>query len=882
MVLYPSPAARTRFAILMVTALTALSACGDNADTSPTEALRGDGASCERDVECESEFCHPSEGLCAQPSCGDGVVNTAAGEACDDGGESEACNADCTAAQCGDGVVNTAAGEACDDGNTIDTDACTNACELATCGDGVVQAGEACDDGNDIDDDACTNACTLPTCGDGILQDGEACDDGNPLDTDACTNACELATCGDGFVQPGEGCDDGNTIDDDACANACALPTCGDGIVQAGEACDDGNAVDTDACLATCVVATCGDGAVQDGVEACDDAGESETCNADCTVAECGDGQVNTAAGEACDDANAIDDDACTNACQLPSCDDGVLNQDELYTDCGGATCESCNDGDACFSHSDCDSGHCAYAQFCAPHPVSCLDLLLSGTTTSGVYGIDPDQDGILEDVYCDMDTDGGGWTLVSSNRRLTPYDHASPYYGSLATIDPPDAHPGVWSGLRSVVNLTGDMRFTCKVDAATQGPSFDVDLSFYDVSWYQTITAGLADGNTCFETLAESDHTGPWNRRNNLTGEFKPDTDAYDSGRMVGEDSCGDAGDFTVDFDDRGVGGNPTDGTDWGKADGETKCASVQDVDEGVWHIWSRETTCFDGRQNGDEIDLDCGGSCAPCQAGSSCNVDEDCASAICDTGMCIAPHCTNGVQDGDETDLDCGGSCAPCTSGEQCASDADCGGATCSPANICEAPTSCLDLLLDTPGLPDGEYIIDRDGSGPLPLTRVYCDMTSDGGGYTMLKLKADTNLYISQLGPLCASHNMQLHIPRSPDHLAATLALARNPDVGPDANDRYVRFFGIYSDYNPANCAYQPFNSSNPDCDWHASDNGPFWISERTDIGAPTDVGTPFLNHYLLYEWFPNGDLRTYSNTFYSASSDRFICQVGDKRP
>lgn len=48
-------------------------------------------------------------------------------------------------------------------------------------------------------------------------------------------------------------------------------PSCGDGTQDPGEACDDANAIDTDACLTNCTAASCGDGLVYAGVEACDD-----------------------------------------------------------------------------------------------------------------------------------------------------------------------------------------------------------------------------------------------------------------------------------------------------------------------------------------------------------------------------------------------------------------------------------------------------------------------------------------------------------------------------------------------------------------------------------------------------------------------------------
>ena len=97
--------------------------------------------------------------------CGNGV--TEAGEDCDTSGESATCNDDCTFASCGDGILNTSAGEACDDGAAnSDTapNACRTDCSLPICGDGVVDSGEECDDGVN-DGSACNADCTTPVAG---------------------------------------------------------------------------------------------------------------------------------------------------------------------------------------------------------------------------------------------------------------------------------------------------------------------------------------------------------------------------------------------------------------------------------------------------------------------------------------------------------------------------------------------------------------------------------------------------------------------------------------------------------------------------------------------------------------------------------------------
>jgi hypothetical protein len=79
---------------------------------------------------------------------------------------------------------------------------------------------------------------------------------------------------------------------------------------------------------------------------------------------------------------------------------------------------------------------------------------------------------------------------------------------------------------------------------------------------------------------------------------------------------------------------------------------------------------TCSDGVQGEDETDVDCGGSCGPCNNGQGCLVPEDCSSGVCEEEVCLSPTCGNGSIEAGEICDD---------AGESATCNADCTTAAC-----------------------------------------------------------------------------------------------------------------------------------------------------------------------------------------------------------
>ncbi|MDW8251968.1 MAG: C-type lectin domain-containing protein, partial [Myxococcales bacterium] len=116
--------------------------------------------------------------------------------------------------------------------------------------------------------------------------------------------------------------------------------------------------------------------------------------------------------------------------------------------------------------------------------------------------------------------------------------------------------------------------------------------------------------------------------------------------------------------------------------AQGDLSCTDDCKLDSSQC-IW-----CGDGELNGDE-ECDPNGFVAP-ECESKVGTVQCTSDCKLDTSDCKAPACNDMVKNGDETDLDCGGSCPlPCGNDQDCAGPADCNSATCSTGTCTDAAT-------------------------------------------------------------------------------------------------------------------------------------------------------------------------------------------------
>jgi hypothetical protein len=156
---------------------------------------------------------------------------------------------------------------------------------------------------------------------------------------------------------------------------------------------------------------------------------------------------------------------------------------------------------------------------------------------------------------------------------------------------------------------------------------------------------------------------------------------------------------------------------------------------------------------------------------------------------------------------------------------------GSTCATA---VSGDTCNAIKLANPAATDGTYVIDPDGSGPFAPLSVWCDMTTDGGGYTYYPVDngVDTSRY--DQANSCTAVGLQMVVPRTLAHLNALYA-------------KYTMTYfqivpGVYglAAGNYTNCA---MNSTDATCaaNWKAIDGGA-WFALKDPFSEPNGDYTP----------------------------------------
>ncbi len=155
------------------------------------------------------------------------------------------------------------------------------------------------------------------------------------------------------------------------------------------------------------------------------------------------------------------------------------------------------------------------------------------------------------------------------------------------------------------------------------------------------------------------------------------------------------------------------------GQCDGAGQCVEClvdADCDSGVCQAGvCADAGCGDGKKNGGESDVDCGGPCGGCEVGEGCGAPADCLSGVCTGGKCAAPGpaCAQGP-----ADVATGQRCPlfmACTQSAECGDFVGCQQWFCNNTKTCELNAK-VDCWTDKGGGCNAEVVFTQHTLPPV----------------------------------------------------------------------------------------------------------------------------------------------------------------------
>lgn len=405
----------------------------------------------------------------------------------------------------------------------------------------------------------------------------------------------------------------------------------------------------------------------------------SQNCkhNTDCVTEEC-DSETQMCVIKSC----TQDSDCSSNKCSIEdgaekgiciSCGDQVKNNDETDVDCGGWCGAKCQNGQTCATNADCVTNECGIDNKCTgevPEPAKLNDLVINEVLVTAE--VNKDFDYLKGNKQCEfIEIVNVSANPVSLNNVTMTADNIT----DSKQVIKAQQLTGILPSKTALVlhNIEqcplNDMH---KAGAVSQNITKNVLTNSKAYEIYLTIDGVNSNKFVISESLASS-HSA------NLTIDMDATSAIVDHetihGALASPGMCANGGSFVNDCVltcENGVKDDDEMGTD---------CGGVCAVGCANGTTCTAHTDCLSGHCNDS-------GKCdvAPCTSHDECGVGGVC-NGICE-------RCDDHVQNGNETDIDCGGTCeTKCEIGDRCEKDSDCATSSCDPTTYRCVKSDCED---------------------------------------------------------------------------------------------------------------------------------------------------------------------------------------------